>query len=82
MGQLYAKNGLILGTIPKISQNNNFLKKPVTGRFRLPKTKNQGTPVLVPGFDQKSENRTYLTPLIGPIKIYGKFFKILIIIST
>ena len=29
MGQLYAKNGLILGPIPKISQNNNFLKKPV-----------------------------------------------------
>ena len=27
MGQLYAKNGLILGPIPKISSKSNFLKK-------------------------------------------------------
>jgi hypothetical protein len=31
MGQLYAKNGLILGPIPKISPKSNFLKKLVTG---------------------------------------------------
>ena len=31
MGQLYAKNMLILGPISKISPKNNFLKKPVIG---------------------------------------------------
>jgi hypothetical protein len=86
MSQLYAKNGLILGPIPKISPKSNFLKKLVTrlGRtgtlilpgfwfqFWFPKTRNRDTPVPVPGFGQKLGNQIGLTPLDTYVKSFKK----------
>ena len=75
--------------MPKISQKNNFLKKPVTepgttrtgrkpgSRFRFPKTRNRGTPVPIPSFGQKLGNWTRLTLLLISVKCHlaHVFFK-------
>jgi hypothetical protein len=80
MGQLYAKNGLIRGSIPKISPKNNLKKKKKKTSYRLvigtpiltknrvlvpiAQNKEPGYPDSSPNFDKKSGNWTGLTSLV------------------
>jgi hypothetical protein len=68
----FLKSGYRIG----YNQNWPVIGTPVLSgswfRFRFPKTMNWGTPVPVPGFGQKPENRTGLAPLIVSGNFMGK----------